>query len=148
MDQFKDPNFFPQYYFKKATIDVEGGTAVESKNQSHLLTKHVNMLTKIKPEEAKFKYSNLGRYHEDYGPIQSSQKYQMPISIAAATGVITPTTGANYKIMTQAQFTEGTGANNQFQYTSKGAARLAASFNNGAVQHLSTPQIHLQNSKM
>ena len=54
------PQFFPQYYFEKATIDVEGGTAVEPENQSHLLTKHVNMLRKLKPEEAKFKYSNVG----------------------------------------------------------------------------------------
>ena len=69
------PQLFPQYYFEKATIDVEGGTAVEPENQSHLLTKHVNMLTKLKSEEAKFKYSNLGGYHEDYGPIQASQKY-------------------------------------------------------------------------
>ena len=103
------PQFFPQYYFEKAIIDVEGGTAVELENQSHLLTKHVNMLTKLKPEEAKFKYSNLGGYHEDNGPIQASQKYQMLISIAAATEVITPTTSVNYKTMTQAQFTEGTG---------------------------------------
>ena len=60
MDQFKYPQFFPQYYFKKATINIEGGTAVELKNQSHLLTKDLNMLAKLKPEEAKFKYSNLG----------------------------------------------------------------------------------------
>ena len=67
----------------------------------------------------------------------------MPISIAVATGVITPITGVNYKTMTQAQFTESTGANNQFQYTSKGAARLAASFNNGAVQHFEVPLRHI-----
>ena len=134
------PQFFPQYYFEKAPINVEGGTAVEPENQSHLLTKHV---TKLKPEEAKFKYSNLGGYHEDYGPIQASQKYQMPIAITRATGVITPTTGVNYKTMTQAQFTQGTGANNQFQYTSKGVPRLAASFNNGAVQHSEVPLRHI-----
>ena len=67
----------------------------------------------------------------------------MLISINAATGVITPTAGVNYKTMTQAQFTEGMGANNQFQYTSKGAARLAASFNNGAAQHFEVPIRHI-----
>ena len=41
----------------------------------------------------------------------------MPISITAATGVITPTTGVNYKTMTQAQFTEGTGANSSTSWT-------------------------------
>ena len=75
-----------------------------------------------------FKYSNLGGYHENYDTKTADQKYQLPITINAATGAIEATAGVNYKQITQAQLTGGTGANNNFQYTTKGAAASAAKF--------------------
>ena len=47
--------------------------------------------------------------------------------------------------MTQAQFTAGStgGANENYQYTTKGAAKLAASFHNGQERHFEVPLRHL-----
>ena len=47
--------------------------------------------------------------------------------------------------MTQTQFTAGStgGANENFQYTTKGAAKLAASFHNGEERHFEVPLRHL-----
>ena len=102
------PNLLPKFFFKKATIEVSGGTEIEPGTQTHQITKLIHFHTKMKPEEATFRYSNLGGYHEDYDAKLASQKYQVPIQINAATGTIEPTMGINYKQITQQHFTEGT----------------------------------------
>ena len=47
--------------------------------------------------------------------------------------------------MTQSQFTAGStgGANENYQYTTKGAAKQAASFHNGQERHFEVPLRHL-----
>ena len=91
------PNLSPKFFFEKATIEVSGGTEIEPRTQTHQITKLIDFHTKMKPEEAKFRYSNLGGYHEDYDAKLASQKYQIPIQINAATGAKEPITGVNYK---------------------------------------------------
>ena len=90
-----------------------------------------------------FKYSSLGGYHENYDATTANQKYQLLITINTATGGIEATAGINYKQITQAQLTGGTGANNNFQYTTKGAAALAAKFHQGQEVHFEVPLRHL-----
>ena len=99
----------------------------------------------MKPEDAAFKYSNLGGYHEDYDAKVSTQKYQVPIQINAVSGAIEATMGVNYKQVTEEEFTEGnTGkANADFKYTTKGAAKLVASLHNGKELHLEVPLRHI-----
>ena len=60
------PNWLPEFFFEKATIEVLGGTEIEPGTQTHQVIKLVNFHTKMKPEEAAFKYSNLGGYYEEY----------------------------------------------------------------------------------
>ena len=43
-------------------IEILGGT----ETQTHQITKLVDFHTKMKPEEAALKYSNLGGYYEEY----------------------------------------------------------------------------------
>ena len=64
----------------------------------------------------------------------------MPITIGN-NGAITQAAGANYKQMTLAEFTEGSGrgANAGFRYTTKGAAELAEKFHLGAEVHFKVP---------
>ena len=124
------PNSIANFYFEKAVIEVLGGTEIEPTTQTHQITKLVDFHTKVKPEEVAFKYSNLGGYEENYDSTMANQKYQVPITIGN-NGAITATADMNYKKIKEAEFTGGTGANNQFRYTSKGAAELSAKFNNG-----------------
>ena len=132
------PNRIADFYFEKAVIEVLGGTEIESTTQTHQITKLVDFHTKVKPEEAMFKCSNLGGYDENYDSTTANQKYQVPIWIGN-DGAITATAGADYKKIKEAEFTGGTGANNQFWYTSKGAAKLSAKFNNGAELQFEVP---------
>ena len=87
------------------------------------------------------KYTNLGGYNQKFHPTTENQKYQLPITINAATGAITPTTGANYKQISQAQFTGGQDANNDLRYTTRGAPALVTRFHGGQEVHfeVSTP---------
>ena len=135
------PNLLPEFFFGKATIEVSGGTEIEPGTQTHQITKLIDFHTKMKPEEATFRYSNLGGYHEDYDAKLASQKYQVPIQINATTGAIEPITRINYKQITQQHFTEGTTGqmNRDFRYTTKGAAKLATSLNNGQEVHFEVP---------
>ena len=115
------------------------GTEIEPGTQTHQTTKLIDFHSKLKPEDAAFKYTNLGGYHESFNPTTENQKYQLSITINTATGAITPTVGANYKQMTQAQFTGGKSANNNFRYTTRGAAALAAKFHVGQEVHFEVP---------
>ena len=139
------PNWLPEFLFEKATIEVLGGTEIEPGTQTHQITKLVDFHTKMKPEEAAFKYSNLGGYYEEYDSKMSDQKYGVPIQFNAATGAIEQIAGKNYKQVTQTQFTAGStgGANENYQYTTEGAAKLAASFHNGQERHFEVPLRHL-----
>ena len=51
--------------------------------------------------------------------------------------------------MTQTQFTAGStgGANENYQYTTKGAGKLATSFHNGQEKHFEVPLRHLRRLK-
>ena len=124
------PNNFADLFFEKAVIEVLGGTEIEPSTQTHQTKKIVQLYTTVKPEEALFKYRNLGGYEEKYDSTMATQLHQVPITIGT-NGAITVTTGANYKEITKAQFTRGTGANNNFAYTSAGATKLTKRFNNG-----------------
>ena len=101
-----------------------GGTEIEPGTQTHQITKLIDIHTKLKTEEATFKYSNLDGYHEEYDAKLTSQKYQVPIQINADTGAIELITGVNYKQITQQHFTEGTTGqmNRDFLYAAKGAS--------------------------
>ena len=137
----------PEFFFKKATIEVLGGTEIEPRTQTHQITKLVDFHTKMKPEEAAFKYSNLGGYYEEYDSKTTDQKYGVPIQFNAATEAIEQVAGKNFKQMTQTQFTAGStgGVNENYQYTTKGAVKLAASFHNGQE---STIKTFMQTRKM
>ena len=115
------------------------------KRKTHPITKLVDFHTKIKLEDAAFKYSNLGGYHEDYDAKLANQKYQVPIQTNAVSGAVEAMTGLNYKQVTQQEFTEGTTgtANANFKYTTKGAAKLAASLHNDKELHLEVPLKHI-----
>ena len=134
------PNWIGDFFFEKAVIEVLGGTEIEPTTQTHQITKLIDFHTKVKPEYAAFKYTNLGGYTEDYDAKTANQRYHMPITIGN-NGAITQTAGANYKQMTLAEFTEGSGggANAGFRYTAKGATELAAKFHLGAEVHFEVP---------
>ena len=122
-----------------------GDTEIEPGTQTHQITKLVDFHMKMKPEEAAFKYSNLGGY-EEYDSKTSDQKYGVPIQFNAATGATEQVAGKNYKQMTETQFTDGStgGVNENYQYTTKGAAKLAASFHNGQERHFEVRLRHLR----
>ena len=123
------PNNSADLFFEKAVIEVLGGTEIEPSTQTHQTTKIVQLYTTVKPEEALYKYQNLGGYEEKYNSTMATQLYQVPIT-TGNNGAITATTGADYKTITEVQFTGGTGAHNNFAYTSVGAAKLTKRFNN------------------
>ena len=75
------PNFLADFFFKKATIEILGGTEIEPGTQTHQITKLIDFHTKLKPEDAAFKYIDLGGYHKKFDPTTESQKYQLPITI-------------------------------------------------------------------
>ena len=133
------PNFLADFFFEKASIEILGDTEIEPGIQTHQITKLIDFHTKLKPKDAAFKYTNLGGYHEKIDPTTEDQKYQLLITINPATGAITPTTGANYKQITLAQFTWGQCANNNFRYTTRGATALAARFHGGQEVHFEVP---------
>ena len=58
------PNNFADLFFEKAVISVLGGVEIEPSTQIHQTTKVVHMYTTDKPEEALFKYQNLGGYED------------------------------------------------------------------------------------
>ena len=123
-------NNFADLFFEKAVIEVRRGTEIEPSTQTHQTTKIVQLYTTVKPEEALYKYQNLGGYEEKYDSTMGTQLHQVPITIGT-NGAITATTGANYKEITETQFTGGNGANNDFACTSAGAAKLTKRFDNG-----------------
>ena len=124
------PNNFADLFFEKAVIEVLGGTEIEPSTQMHQTTKIIQVYTTVKPEEAIYKYQNLGGYEEKYDPTSPTQRYQIPITIGI-DGTITATAGHNYKEITRAQFTGGTATNANYAYTTSGAAKLTDKFNNG-----------------
>ena len=74
------PNNFADLFFEKAVIEVLGGTEIEPSTQTHQTTKIVKLYTTVKPEDALYKYQNLGGYKEKYKtkpkiPITSSPHY-------------------------------------------------------------------------
>ena len=134
------PNWIGDFFTEKAVIEVLGGTEIEPATQTHQITKLIDFHTKVKPEDAAFKYTNLGGYTEDYNAKTANQRYQVPVTIGN-NGAITQTAGANYKQMTLAEFTEGStgSADAGFRYTTKDAAELAAKFHLGAEVHFEVP---------
>ena len=84
------PNRIADFYFKKAVIEVLRGTEIQPTTQTHQITKLIDFHTKVKPEEAGFKYSNLGGYEYNYDSTMANQKYQVPIAIGN-DGAITAT---------------------------------------------------------
>ena len=132
------PNNFAELFFEKAVIEVLGGTEIEPSTQTHQTTKIVKLYTTLKPEDALYKYQNLGGYEEKYDSTQTSQLHQVPITIEN-DGTINATAGTNYKTMTRAHFTGGTGANAGYAYTSQGATKLTDKFNNGAEVQFEVP---------
>ena len=135
------PNRFPDFYFKKATIELRGGIGIEPTSQTHQETKLVRFYTTTTPEAVDAKYSNMGGYSKDYDSTLESQKYQVPVEINAATGAMQPIAGNehDYRRITETAFKEGTGINADFRYTTKGAAALSDKFNNGAEVHFQVP---------
>ena len=75
------PNNFADLFFEKAVIEVLGGTEIEPSTQTHQTTKITQVYTTVKPEEAVYKYQNLGGYEEKYDPTSATQRYQVPIAI-------------------------------------------------------------------
>ena len=134
------PNGFADFFFEKAVTEVLGGTEIEPSTQTHQITKAIHFYTTTKPEDAVFKYSNLGGYEENYESKLATQLHQLPIT-TANDGMIAATTGINYKEMTRVQFIEGTAGqgNANFAYTTKGAAKLADKFNAGQEVQLEVP---------
>ena len=94
-------NNFADLFFEKAVIEVLGETEIEPSTQTHQTTKIVQLYTTVKPEEALYKYQNLGGYEEKYDSTMATQLHQVPITIGN-NGAITATTGANYKEITEA----------------------------------------------
>ena len=68
----------------------------------------------------------------------ATQLHQVPTTIENNVAIIA-TTGADYKTITEAQSTGGTGVNNKFAYTSAGAAKLTKRFNNGQELQFKVP---------
>ena len=98
------PNNFANLFFEKAVIEVLGSTEIEPSTQMHQTTKIIQVYTTVKPEEAIYKYQNLGGYEEKYDPTSATQQYQVPITIDN-DGTIIATVGCNYKEITRADFT-------------------------------------------
>ena len=115
-----------------------GGVDIELSTQTHQTTKVVHMYTTDIPEEALFKYQNLGGYEDKYDSKKASQLHQVPIAINN-DGTISATAGTDYKTITQAEFTGGTGANAGYAYTSTGAAKLTNKFNNSQELQFEVP---------
>ena len=137
------PNRFPDFFFKKATIELRGGIAIEPTSQTHQETKLVKFYTTTTPEAVEAKYSNMGGYFKDYDSTNATQKFQVPVRINATTGAMEPIPGNDhdYRRISQTHFTEGTAGeiNADFRYTTKGAAALSDKFNNGAEVHFQVP---------
>ena len=129
------PNNFADLFFEKAVIEVLRGTEIEPSTQTHQTTKIVQLYTTVKPEEALYKYQNQGGCEEKYDSTMATQLHQVLITIGT-NGAITATTGANYKEITKAQFTE---PKNNFAYASAGAAKLMKRFNNGQELQFEVP---------
>ena len=89
------PNNFADLFFEKAVIEVLGGTEIEPSTLMHQTAKITQVYTTVKPEEAIYKYQNLGGYEEKYDPTATTQRYQVPITIGN-DGTITATTGHDY----------------------------------------------------
>ena len=136
------PNRFADFFFKKATIELEGGIEIEPTNQTHQITKLIRFHMNTTPENAEAKYSTLGGYVKDYDSTLSTQKYQVPVA-PDADGVMQPIAGGgnDYKTIQRDEFLEGTAGqpNAGFRYTTKGAAALSNKFNNGAEVHFQVP---------
>ena len=136
------PNRFADFFFKKATIELEGGIEIEPTNQTHQITKLVCFHMNTTPENAEAKYSTLGGYVKDYDSTLASQKYQVLVA-PDADGVMQPTAGGgnDYRTIQRTHFLEGTAGqpNANFRYTTKGAAALSDKFNNGAEVHFQVP---------
>ena len=103
------PNGFADFFFKKATIELDGGIEIEPTNQTHQITKLIRFHMNTTPENAEAKYSTLGGYVKDYDSTLSTQKYQVPVA-PDADGVMQPIArgGNNYKTIQQDEFLEGT----------------------------------------
>ena len=69
------------------------------------------------------------------------QKYGVPL--AFTNGAMLANTTVNYKKIKQAEVTGSTSSNVDFHYTTKGAAKLATSFNLGVEQQFEVPLRHL-----
>ena len=67
------PNNFADLFFEKAVIEVLGGTEIEPSTQMHQTTKIIQVYTTVKPEEAVYKYQNLGGYEEKYDLTSATQ---------------------------------------------------------------------------
>ena len=67
------PNNFADLFFEKAVIEVLGSTEIEPSTQMHQTTKIIQVYTTVKPEEAVYKYQNLGGYEENYDPTSATQ---------------------------------------------------------------------------
>ena len=67
------PNNFADLFFEKAVIEVLGSTEIEPSTQMHQTTKIIQVYTTVKPEEAVYKYQNLGGYEEKYDPTSTNQ---------------------------------------------------------------------------
>ena len=67
------PNNFTDLFFEKAVIEVLGSTEIEPSTQTHQITRITQLYTTVKPEEAIYKYQNLGGYEEKYDPTAATQ---------------------------------------------------------------------------
>ena len=67
------PNNFADLFFEKAVIEVLSSTEIEPSTQMHQTTKIIQVYTTVKPEEAVYKYQNLGGYEEKYDPTSATQ---------------------------------------------------------------------------
>ena len=54
------PNFFAEFFWAKANIELKGGIELEPTNQKAQLTKMVDFYMNLNPEDAEFFYSNMG----------------------------------------------------------------------------------------
>ena len=143
------PNNFADLFFEKAVTEVLGSTEIEPSTQTHQTTKIIQVYTTVKPEEAVYKYQNLGGYEEKYDLTATTQRYQVPITIGN-DGTITATAGRNYKEITRTQFAGGTGTNTDYAYMTRGAASLTDKFNNGQEIQFEVPLrriCHIANCK-
>ena len=75
------PNNFADLFFEKAVIEVFRGTEIEPSTQTHQTTKIVQLYITVKPEEALYKYQNLGGYEEKYDSTMTTQLHQVLIII-------------------------------------------------------------------